>query len=350
MKKSLSIFTIILVALMLYSCGTSSQVVAKSKNKRPAWMDDPHNAYPARKYLVAVGAGDTRQDAESIATGNLSRIFESKVKVDHTMQERYKSFSKGTKFVSEELATTSNENVNIQSDQSLVNVQFGESYTDKLARIHVIAYIERSTTARIYAEKINTNSDQILSFISKSETVSDPIDKYAFMNAGMIVGFNNQMLLDQMQVISPADYRTMNGNKGYKLNDIKDNVSKLARDIKFSVNMKNDSEGKVKVLLEEIISDLNFNLSNNSILKISGKISLESLDLQRGNLQFYGWELDIKMTNTAGDVLITIVEKGREGGLDSAGAKRNSIKQIGKIINKNFKKQLTGYFDGKVVK
>ncbi len=350
MKKILIVFIIILISLMFISCNSSNQAIAKQSNgKRPAWMDNPHKIYPDAQYLVAIGAGDTRQDAENIAVGNISRIFESKIKVDHTMKERYKSLSKGTKFVSEELATESTENVNIQSNQSLVNVQFGESYTDKSARIHVIAYLNRSETASIYAEKINATTEQVLFFIDKSEKNEDIVTKYSYMNAALIMSLNNKILLDQLQVISPGDFKILDSNKGYNHNDIKNKTSDLAQKINFSVQVENDSENKVKVLLEEIISELNFNLSDNPVLKIDGKVSFENLDLQRGNLKFAGWDLDIKMTNNENDVLITIVEKGREGGLDHTGAKRNAVKQIRKIINKKFKKQLISYFDGKVI-
>jgi hypothetical protein len=352
MKKFIIIVTLLLMALLLLNCSQSGQNLgsanAESKN-RPAWMDNPHQQYPDAQYLVAIGAGDTRQDAENIAAGNLSRIFESKVKVDHTMKERYKSLSKGTKFVSEELTTESNENVNIKSDQSLVNVQFGKSYTDKMARIHVLAYLNRGETAAIYAEKISTANDQIIFFSDKGENNEDIVEKYAYMNAALIVSLNNKMLLDQLSVISPADYKIINANKGYNHNEIKNTIFDLAQKITFSVNIENDSDDKVKILLEEIISELNFNLSNDPILNIDGEVSYEDLDLQRGNLKFVGWNLDIKMTNNNDDVLITIAEKGREGGLDRTGAKRNAIKQIGKVISKKFKGQLTGYFDGKVI-
>ncbi|MEA3500460.1 MAG: hypothetical protein U9R41_05520 [Candidatus Marinimicrobia bacterium] len=353
MKKFLTIISLLLISLLIFNCSQTGQNLGSANaksDKRPVWMDNPHKLYPDSKYLVAIGAGDTRQDAENIAAGNLSRIFESKVKVDHTMKERYKSLSKGTEFVSEELTTESNENVNIKSDQSLVNVKFGKSYIDKMARIHVLAYLNRAETASIYAGKINTANNQILYFSDKSEKSNDILEQYAYLNAAMILSLNNKMLLDQLQVISHADYKVINANKGYDHNEIKNMVSDLAQKITFSVNIKNDPDDRVKVLLEEIIGELSFNLSNDPILNIDGKVSYEDLDLQRGNLKFVGWELNIKMTNNADDVLITIVEKGREGGLDNAGAKRNAVKQIGKIINKKFKKQLTGYFDGKVVK
>ena len=186
MKKFIIIASLLLMALLLFNCSQSGQNIgsanAKSKNKRPSWMDNPHKKYPDAQYLVAIGAGDTRRDAENIAAGNLSRIFESKIKVDHTMKERYKSLSKGTKFVSEELATESNENVNIKSDQSLINVQFGESYTDKSARIHVLAYLNRKETATIYTEKINTANEQILFFMDKSENNDEVVEKCDSLN------------------------------------------------------------------------------------------------------------------------------------------------------------------------
>lgn len=352
MKKFLIIITLLLIALFIFNCSQARQNLGSANvksNKRPVWMDNPHKQYPDAKYLVAIGAGDTRQDAENIAAGNLSRIFESKIKVDHTMKERYKSLSKGTKFISEELTTESSENVNIKSDQSIVNIQFGESYIDKMARIHVLAYLNRAETASIYAGKINTANNQISYLSDKSEKSNDLLEQYAYLNAAMIVSLNNKMLLDQLQVISHTDYKVINANKGYNHNEIKNTVSDLAQKITFSVNIENDSDNRVKVLLEEIIGELSFNLSNDPILNIDGKVSYEDLDLQRGNLKFVGWELDIKMTNNNGDVLITVVEKGREGGLDKTGAKRNAVRQIGKIISKKFKGQLTGYFDGKVV-
>ncbi len=54
-------------------------------------------------------------------------------------------------------------------------------------------------------------------------------------------------------------------------------VSDLAQKITFSVNVKNDSDDRVKVLLEEIIGELSFNLSNDPILNINGEVSYKTL-------------------------------------------------------------------------
>ena len=89
-------------------------------------------------YLSAIGEADSRRDAENMAAANLARIFESRVKADETYKERYMELTKGGSTTYEEQSDVT-KSVNIQAEQTLVNVEFAESYTNNMGRVFVLA-------------------------------------------------------------------------------------------------------------------------------------------------------------------------------------------------------------------
>jgi predicted fused transcriptional regulator/phosphomethylpyrimidine kinase len=60
--------------IALFSVG-----LAASAQSKPAWVDNPSAAYPARLYVSAVGYGANRQAAESNAVGSLTAFFKQSV-------------------------------------------------------------------------------------------------------------------------------------------------------------------------------------------------------------------------------------------------------------------------------
>ena len=151
MKKVLLVS--ILLTLLL-SCAV--QAKSKRKNIKPEWLTNPKSLYPEQMYLTAIGEGDSRTDAEQNAAGNIAKIFESVVKTDETIRQRYQELITENDINYNDM-TDIQKNVNIKSKQTLYNLQFGESFTDNIGKVHVLAYLNRTLTADIYEEKIMKN-------------------------------------------------------------------------------------------------------------------------------------------------------------------------------------------------
>ncbi len=342
MKKTIFI---LLIFFIVISCA----VQAKSKketNKRPFWLDNPKAKYSEQLYLTAIGEGDSRNDAENMAAANLAKIFESKIKAEQTTRQRYRELTIDNKTTTEDDLTV-NKNVNIQSWQTLYNIQFADSYTDNLGRVHTLAYLKRFETGEIYEEKINKNAERIVYFSKQSREANGTLIKYAAMNAASVVALNNEILLDQLNIISPDTKEFL--ELKYNYHDIIKEAAELAKQVGFSINIQNDTNDKIGIAVESMLTDLGFAISENGVLDIESDVLFENTDLKRDDgFKFVRYNFNLKINDTAGNTIVSLFEKGKEGHTTYFEAQERAIRTIDKKIKKSLKKKLIAYFDGLV--
>ena len=154
---------IFLYFFIIILCSCSINAREKDK-KKPEWLENPEKVYSPQMYLTAIGEGDTRKDAKSMAAANLAKIFKMEVKASENTLQRYEELTKDNKTKNEDF-TQIEKNVNIQSNQVLMNVKYADTYTDNLGRVYALAYINRLKTAQIYEQKINNNAAKIDYFL-----------------------------------------------------------------------------------------------------------------------------------------------------------------------------------------
>ena len=343
MKKVLLVS--ILLTLLL-SCAV--QAKSKRKNIKPEWLTNPKSLYPEQMYLTAIGEGDSRTDAEQNAAGNIAKIFESVVKTDETIRQRYQELITENDINYNDM-TDIQKNVNIKSKQTLYNLQFGESFTDNIGKVHVLAYLNRTLTADIYEEKIMKNAERIKYYSSLSRNAKDRLYAYASINAAGTVALANETLLEQLKIISPGyeDFLELD----YDHNEIMRKNSELAKEVKCKITIKNDKEKKISSILEEMLTEMGFVISDNALLFVSGFVKFENTDLKRKDgFKFVRYDFNVKISDRRGDVIVSDSEKGKEGHTTEFEAKERAIRTISKKINKKLRHKLTKYFDEMVTK
>lgn len=338
MKRSI-LFT--LLALIFVNCS----VYAK-KQKPPTWLNNPKTAYPEQKYLSAIGEADSRSSAENMAAANLARIFESRVKTDQTFSQRYKELNKDGKisFEDESLAL---QNVNISADQTLMNIEFGESYTDELGRVFVIAYLDRFKTGKIYEQRINDNTQKIMNYLKMADESFDLLSDYAALSAATAFSLHNEILIEQLGIIFPSGKELL--ELPYNHIDLMKQASETAQQIGFKVDIKNDADNKISILISELMNDLGFVISDNYLLLAKGNVLLEETDLKREE-KFVRYELQLQVEDLAGNIILTLAEKGREGHISYSEARERAVRAIEKKIKKELNNKIISYFDNMVLK
>lgn len=333
----------VLITVMLLSCAAHAK---KKKDKRPQWLDDPKSEYSESMYLSAIGEADSRSMAENMAAGNLAKIFESNVKTDETYSQRYEELTKDGQTSYQDQSNIS-KNVNIQSGQTLINVEFGESYTNSMGRVFVIAYINRMKTGEIYEQKITENAAKIENYLKMADESSDLLFQYAALGAAAAISTNNEILLDQLNIIFPAGKDLIEIN--YNHADLMKKSAETAQQISFEIKIKNDEENKITILVEELMNDLGFVLSQEYLLYVDGTVLFEETDLQREE-KFVRYELQLQVSDLYDNTILTLDEKGREGHISYPEAKARAIRSVEKKIKKQLKKKIISYFDSLVLK
>jgi len=349
MKRLLTTILLLFAVILIASCSGSKST--SGPKGRPVWMDNPAAAYPEKSFLSARGAGDSREAAENNASGNLAKIFKSEITVDQTTRERYSAFTKVGKSMEEELQTEMDQIVKVLAGETLFNVKFSDSYTDEMGRVHVLAYLNRRETAGIYEEKINANYERISFLTEQAKAGSDPVTRYALYNAAYTVSQINKAMLDQLNFIDASAYSMLTiGKEDLSFTVLGKKLSDAAKGLTFSVTLDGD-DGRVTSMTSETISKMGFPLvQSNAVVMVKGEIRYEDVDLKRENMDFVGWNLDLNVTGPDGSTFVHIDAKGREGGVSKEAAKRIALREIGKNVGKKLEKELTAYFDTRLVK
>ncbi|HPN37909.1 MAG TPA: LPP20 family lipoprotein [Melioribacteraceae bacterium] len=311
----------------------------------PAWISNPNAMYPDISYLAAVGEGDNRKAAENNALSNLALIFKSDIKVDNTQIDKYNELFGDKEGFQHESNVT--KKVNVTGGQTLYNVKFGETFTNNLGRVFIIAYIERLETAEIYNDKINSNTEKIKFFVSLASSTNDILTTYAALSASSFFALDNEMLKSQLKIINP--HFSEFSDTDYDYNDINKKSIDAAKKISFNVNIENDNDQKVSTFVKELFNSKGFVINSNPIINVTGNISYEKLDLQRKE-KFVSWTLFLNLINSSNETILTTSFKGREGSVSYDAALSRCINEIGKKVKYDFNKKIIDFFDGLVKK
>lgn len=332
-----------LLAVLIASGCVTAPVDVVSSGRRPAWMDNPKAKYPLRYYLTAVGEGDSLKDAQSVAVGNLSKIFRSDINVEEHLQERYFELM-GDKNSYQETSQFDRD-VRISSGMSLVNVQYAESYKNSVGRIYALAFINRHKTSKIYATRLEENNERTVSFVEKSKN-SAPAVEYAALSAAVAISADSQLLLEQLDVISSVTKKAT--SMSFKHDQLLQQLADAAGRIHFMVSVAGDNSEKVAGTLESLVTNMGFVIGKRSPLKINAKISFEDTELKRGDLSFVRYEVKIDVLDISGQTVVSVSKRGREGHVSKAEAEARCVRTIATLIDRDLKTKLQAYFDGLV--
>lgn len=337
MKKNIYL---LLIGLFLFGCSSNTLV---KMDKTPEWIDNPKDKYPEGMYLSAVGYGSTRRSAEADAMGSVARIFKTDIKANSKYSERWSDLESTKQENEVSLFSENTKDIFISAEQDLINIEIGESYTDNLGKVYCLAYIHRSRTADIYDEKITQTNEMIDFYMDKYNSVSNITNKYAILGVASIFAFQNQTLLNQLAIISPMEYEMVGISNRYP------NINSLQREtasqISFSINVENDENDIVANAIKEIINEMNFSIADsNAMLNVKAGMSYQNVELDRKE-EFVKYEFDLSITNENNQIIVSINEKGRTGGINTAEAISKSKSSIVSSLNKKLRLRIEKYFD-----
>ncbi len=314
---------------------------------RPGWMENPQQKYPFNRYLTAVGEGDTLAAAESVALGNLSKIFESHVTVDERLAERYVELTGKVNLYQEQ--TQFDRDVTVRSSLSLLNVQYPERYTDRqTGRVYVLAALPRAETAEVYVTRLTQNNAMVKRFVERAELAATPAVRFASFSAAVAVSSDCSRLLDQLDILQPAAKSRAPLNFAH--DDLTQRMGDAAREIGFSVHIQNDPQGKLAQTVRALLTELGFSVSpEGGFLRVRGAVGMEPTDLGRQGLSFVRYTMQMVMEDAHGMTVAALNESGREGHVAEVEAINRCVRSMQTAVQRELPRRLFAYFDGLAV-
>ncbi len=329
------------ISLLLISCSSNKNKI----DEEPAWINNPKALYPDGLYLSAVGYGSSRRAAESDAMGSIARIFKTEIKAEDKFTERLKEIS-----INDEsqvsMFAENEKSISMHAEEDLINIEIGETYVNKLGRVYCLAYINRSNTADIYAEKIQQIENKINYYLSKSDATDSYYLKYSYLTSAVALAHQNKVLLEQLSIISIDDYELIRIRD--KTAEVEAILGQVASEISFSISFADDENGFFENTVSQVINDLNFNVvQEGSMIEIIGNVDYQQVKLDRSE-KFYKYDFILKLQDNQGNVVASLNKKGRAGSISYSEAKNKAKRLVQKDIESNLERKILNYFDSLV--
>lgn len=332
--KKICVYLRLSAGLILFFPGGCRSIIGGT----PDWVTNPKTVYPESRYLVAIGAGDTRRAAENSAAANLSRIFEAHIESDERLLDKTRETTTEI-----ERSTELTSDVNILSSQTLYNVQHAEAWKDDKGRYHAVAYLERRETAAIYRDKVGEQTSRVNFLLASAEQTDDLLKKYAILRAANRHATEADNLLRQLKVIhSPS---VPGATPSYSINELRKSLADTAKKIAVHIRVDDDDQNRMTNTLETFITGYGFVVGKSSVLDISGRVAVKDTGERDQGLVFVRYELALQIKDHNGSTIVAINDKGREAHKTLDQARVRSFRTLENAIKAGGAQRLDSYFD-----
>lgn len=330
-------FSLLIVTIFTFSCVS----VAQKRAKKPAWIDQPYEAYDKEKFLLAVGYSDDIEGAQKKALGNLSRTFRASVRANQSLYNEIREVTRNGQLTVENNSRLSSL-TRITSTEELINTQLYESFTDKNGFVYALVGLERIPTARILDGEIQANVEEIESLNLKSDSEKNPVRVLNYLKTASLLIKANKQLNDQKEIILARPIMDMNTDT-YKEVDEKLNSQIQKTKIYFNAkeNVPEDIISAIASNLQKEGYDITQNKDEAAIL-VNTMFESNPVDLGRDDAKFVKWDLSVEMIDVFENrPFFTFQEESRDGARDQKQANLRAIFNAKKKINRTFNRKLS---------
>ena len=317
-----------------------------AKAKMPEWITVPSSVYPSNLYFNGTGSGESREVAELEAVKNLSSVFGQTVKSNNVASKKMEqALSDG------QIAFSSSGNLqqNITSQieaENLIGIEIAEYfYNSPEKKWYAVAILNKEKTSVIYENLIKKNDVAIRKAVAESEKMPHTFFGYSEICFALEIATENDRLLKNLTIVD-FDKGSAASSQAVSLKSMQAAQKKFAEGITISINIKDDSNNKIKSSFQDIFSKYGFKTSASKKEKygIEGRYSSDIT--KKGKLVYCVYSLDLDFSDFSGkNSLFAINLKGREGAPAEADAVNRTFRVLEKKIGTEFSKNFDSYMN-----
>jgi len=337
---SAALSAVLLVAMLLSGCVTGSSS-SGAGGGAPRWVNDKDAVYPPDEFLAEVGEGDSLKGAKSNAAGAIAQIFRTRVQVDSRIRTRYTEITGedgGTLGMS--TRTDVDQTIGQSADESLSNLKFGESWQDSMGRVYAVAYLDRAETGNLYRQRIIENDQRVVELLDRARAQDEPLRRYAFLDAAVVMAEVNEALLAQLEIINMPMARSV--MHPYELGDVKAAKADQASALKVRVEVSGDSDGRIAAVLSDWITDRGFSASERGDMFLSAVTSVTPVELNN-DYENLAWELNLSLIDSRGYPAVSLPRQSRSTGVSASAAEERAFQDMTEVVQKDFDREFTAY-------
>lgn len=293
----------------------------------PDWIRGKSKMYPDEFYIVGVGSGDTRQDAESRARAHIAEVFSVNIRADISVNKSETLTNRQGK-ISGESRETTRSRVDMGLKKTLEGTEIAEVWQDpKDAMFYALAVLDREKAAAKMAERVRELDNEVVRLGEQVDTVSGKVDKLKIML------LRKSLLSDRMSLDS--DYRIVSpSGKGlpapYSVGKVSSEIAAFLRsDFVVGVIANGPSSDVLAQTVTDKFTQNGFTVNPTGgqtadlVIKISSTTdpSAEAV----GDWFYCRWRIEVNAADGAsGEVVMSSSEGGRSGQLSIEESKRKA--------------------------
>ncbi|MDF1568759.1 MAG: LPP20 family lipoprotein [Spirochaetaceae bacterium] len=329
------------IAVLFLAVGCVTAPVKGGGGQAPQWVTDKDAVYPPEEFLAEVGQGDNLNDAKSKAAGAIAQIFQTRVKVDSQIRTRYTEMTgEGGASLGMLTRTDYDQTIGQSAEQSLSNLRYGESWTDEMGQVYAVAYLDRAETGNLYRQRIVENDDRVSELMDRARRQDEPLRRFAFLDAALVVGEANNVLIEQLEIINMPMARSV--MHPYELGELRAARADQGTALKMRVEVAGETDGRIEAVLSDWVTGRGFSVSSGGDMFLSAVVSVAPLELDNG-YENLSWELNISLLDSLGYPAVSLPGQSRSTGISATAAEARAYQDMTEMIQKDFDREFTKY-------
>lgn len=335
--------SILAILAVIVMTGCVSSPSTSRGGKPPSWLNDKDSVYPTDEYLAEVGEGDSLKEAKASASGAIAQIFSTRITVDSTIRTRYTEITgEGGSALGLLNRTDIDESIGQSSDETLVNLRYGEAWTSNEGRVYTVAYLDRAETGMLYRQRIVDNDSRILELRHRADSQDDPLRRFAFLDAATVSAEVNQALIEQLEIINlPMASSFM---PSYNLGDMKAARADQGRSLRIRIEVFGNPDGRIGAILSDWVTTRGFSSAEDGDMFLSAMVKVSRIELNN-DYENLGWEMNLNMLDFLGIPAVTLNNTGRSSGISDSAAEARAFSDMSELVTKDFDKAFSSYLN-----
>lgn len=334
----------ILVALLFVGCSSSKSTT--DNNGLPDWVLEPSSEYSEQQYLMAVGSGNSLNEARSDALSSLSQIFQVDVDAQENLYTETIDRTINNEMYSENTSELLN-NIRLGTNQELMNTSILDSEIDANGTYYALAGMDRAESSQIYQQEISNNNRRISELDMNAESEDNTIQKLLLLTQAKSFAAANVVLTKQLNIIRGG--AGSGGSATETHTQIQEKVRNLQQQANVIINTENATE-IVRSSVSSVLQNAGFNItesSQNAVLSVSINYQTQRADMNRDDAEFAKWELVIDLTDLESERSFqTYMVEGRDG----APSYNDALKRADYTARNKIEKDFTAFLNKELMK
>ena len=356
--KDLSFFSRIGLAGLglMFFVGTFGSMAVVDAAGPPEWIDGSSVEYPAKRFLIGVGQADTRSAAEDRAYAAISRIFKVEINAKSEEWEQYLQSDTGGETQSSRQIGIK-QATKVSTGKVLENVRVAEIWEDKSqALYYALAVMDRQQVLAGLRERVTSLDLRVEELLKESRQSSNKLQAVQALYGAVQNLLLREVYNVDLRIVDPAG----RGSEGItSLEDVSRRLRKfLAENFRIAVEVEGSNQDRIRAAIVEGLNRRGLPVVRKAgsremkpDLVIRGSVTLDPVELpeaQKG-VHYVRWSAAFELTDTtAGQVIGSVVKKGREGHLSVSEARARALRVSEEKVTEAMSRQIAKFIYGEV--